>query len=134
MNRASVVNKFVDVAFVIVPFVANKFVVVAFVDVVFAKYPFQRSDDEPRDKRASTMGLKLVVAPPVTARLVAVALVAVSEVPMPVVNPRRDANKLVLVAFVPVAFTKSRLVEDVWPITERSFWNVKSAVEVPPAN
>ena len=63
---------FVPVMFVTPAFVAKRLVDVALVDVVFAKYPFQRSDDDPRDKRASTIGLKLVVAPPVTARYVEV--------------------------------------------------------------
>ena len=69
---AFVAKKLVEVEFVKLAFVANRLVEVEFVLVVLAKYPFHRTDDEPRDCVASTIGLRSVVTPPRIARYVEV--------------------------------------------------------------
>ena len=93
--------------------VTARLVVVALVEVVLAKLPFQRRAGEPRERRASTRGLKLAEAPPVTAMLVVVAFVVVRFVPFPVVKPKTDPKRFVDVVLVPVAFTKRRDVDEV---------------------
>jgi hypothetical protein len=60
------------VRLVMLAFVANRLVEVEFVEVVFAKYPFHRSEDDPRFCAASDRGLRLVETPPMTARYVEV--------------------------------------------------------------
>lgn len=70
----------VEMRFEMVPFVAKRFVVVTLVAVTLANSAFHLREAEPRDKVASTVGMRDVEIPPKTAKAVVVTEVAVAFV------------------------------------------------------
>lgn len=70
----------VEMRFEMVPFVAKRFVVVTLVAVTEANSAFHRKEADPKDKVASTVGMREVEIPPKTAKAVVVTEVAVAFV------------------------------------------------------
>jgi hypothetical protein len=66
------------VKFVMLPFEAKKFVEVTLVAVTEANTPFQRSEEEPSESVASSVGMRSVTTPEVTPKNVVVTALAVT--------------------------------------------------------